>query len=168
MSKRRASHAKGRATARSAARLEAVQALYQMDMAGTDLTDVVAQFTDQVLERLSEGEDGVELAPPDQAFFEDLVTGVVRLQKKIDPLVDTQLAKGWRLTRVDSILRAILRAGCYELMGREDVPTKVVISEYIDIARAFFDDDEPKVVNGVLDHLGRTLRASDFSGQENV
>ena len=87
----------------------------------------------------------------------------MREQLEIDPLIDQQLAEGWRLTRVDSILRAILRAGVYELMFRDDVPARVVITEYIDIAHAFFAGDEPKVVNGVLDRLGHKIRPHKFA-----
>jgi len=87
----------------------------------------------------------------------------VREQLKIDPLIDKQLAEGWRLTRVDSILRAILRAGAYEILERDDVPARVAISEYVDIAHAFFSDDEPKVVNGILDRLGHKTRPAEFA-----
>ena len=94
----------------------------------------------------------------------ELLRGVVRRQREIDPMVDNQLATGWRLARVDSIMRAILRAGVLELMERPDIPARVVITEYVDVARAFFDADEPKVVNGVLDKLGRKLRPKEFDG----
>jgi transcription antitermination protein NusB len=86
----------------------------------------------------------------------------VRRQRDIDPMVDAQLAAGWRLARVDSILRATLRAGTFELMERADVPGRVIISEYVDVAKAYFNDDEPKVVNGVLDRLARRLRPEEF------
>ena len=86
----------------------------------------------------------------------------MRRQRDIDPLVDQQLATGWRLVRVDSILRAILRAGSFELLERADVPARVVINEYINVAHAFFDEDEPKVVNGILDRIARRLRAPEF------
>src|SRR4029079_16337743 len=98
-------------------------------------------------------------------FFRDLVEGVVREQLKIDPLIDKQLAEGWRLTRVDSILRAILRAGAYEILSRDDVPARVAISEYVDIAHAFFADEEPKVVNGILDRLGHRERPREFAAE---
>jgi N utilization substance protein B len=90
---------------------------------------------------------------------------VVREQLKIDPLIDKQLAEGWRLTRVDSILRAILRAGAYEILDRDDVPARVTISEYVDIAHAFFSDEEPKVVNGILDRIGHKARPAEFAKQ---
>jgi transcription antitermination protein NusB len=152
----------GRAAARSAARLAAVQALYQMDMTGIDLTDVVAEFETH---RLGKEIEGCQYAHAEAGFFRDLVEGVVREQRAIDPLIDQQLAGGWRLTRVDSILRAILRAGVYELLYRDDVPARVVICEYVDIAHAFFSEDEPKVVNGILDRLGHKTRPHEFAAQ---
>jgi N utilization substance protein B len=152
-----------RAASRSAARLAAVQALYQMDMTGIDLTDVVAEFETH---RLGQEVEGDQYCEAEAEFFRDLVEGVVREQLRLDPLIDQQLAEGWRLTRVDSILRAILRAGAYELFMRSDVPARVVISEYVDIAHAFFGEDEPKVVNGILDHLGRKARPKEFAARE--
>lgn len=150
-----------RAVARSAARLAAVQALYQMDMAGTDLNEVIREFA---AERLAdpEAEDAQFISGADETFMAELLRGVVRRQREIDPMIDHQLAEGWRLARVDSILRAILRAATLELMERPDVPARVVINEYIELARSFFDEDEPKVVNGVLDKLARKLRTREF------
>jgi transcription antitermination protein NusB len=153
---------KSRASSRSAARLAAVQALYQMDMTGIDLTAVIAEFEDH---RLGKEIEGTQYAEVEPQFFRDLVEGVVRVQLKIDPMIDKQLAEGWRLTRVDSILRAILRAGAYEILVRSDVPARVVISEYVDIAHAFFAEDEPKVVNGILDRLGHRVRPEEFAHQ---
>lgn len=137
-------------SARSAARLGAVQALYQMDMAQTDLSDVLAEFASV---RLGEEFDNGECGEADFDFLKNLVTGVVKQQAEIDPLINDHLATGWKLQRLDATLRAILRAGAYELKQRHDVPAKVAISEYIDVAKAFFSGDEPKVVNGVLDKL---------------
>jgi N utilization substance protein B len=151
-----------RSSSRSAARLAAVQALYQMDMTGIDLNDVVAEFE---AHRLGHEIEGCQFAEAEAAFFRDLVQGVVREQLKIDPLIDQQLAEGWRLTRVDSILRAILRAGAFEILVRSDVPVRVIISEYVDIAHAFFAKDEPKVVNGILDKLGHRARPQEFVRQ---
>jgi transcription antitermination protein NusB len=96
-------------------------------------------------------------APPDEAFFADLVRGVVREQERVDSLIATHLAPGWRLSRLDSTLRAILRAGVYELVARDDVPFKVVINEYVDVARAFYESEEPGMVNGILDRLAHEL-----------
>jgi N utilization substance protein B len=148
-----------RPEARHAARLASVQALYQMDMAGTDLNNVVEEFISYRFTK-----DGADYgkAHPDATFFTELVRGVVRRQRDIDGVVDQQLATGWRLVRVDSIVRAILRVAMFELIEREDVPARVVINEYVDVAHAFFDDEEPKVVNGVLDRLARKYRSGEF------
>jgi transcription antitermination protein NusB len=151
-----------RAASRSAARLAAVQALYQMDMTGIDLTEVVAEFEAY---RLGQEIEGDQYHRAEAVFFRDLVEGVVREQLRLDPLIDQQLAEGWRLTRIDSILRAILRAGTYELFMRDDVPARVVISEYVDIAHAFFGEEEPKVVNGILDRLGHKARPQEVAAR---
>jgi N utilization substance protein B len=156
------SEMKARASSRSAARLAAVQALYQMDMTGIDLNEVIAEFE---AHRLGQEVEGCRFREAEAAFFRDLVEGVVREQLKIDPLVDNQLAEGWRLTRVDSILRAILRAAAFEILARNDVPVRVIISEYVDIAHAFFVEDEPKVVNGILDKLAHRARPQEFAQQ---
>jgi N utilization substance protein B len=152
-----------RAESRSAARLAVVQALYQMDMSGIDLNEVVSEFETH---RLGQEIEGDQYNQAEAVFFRDLVEGVVREQRKLDPLIDEQLAEGWRLNRVDSILRAILRAGTYELALRDDVPARVVISEYIDIAHAFFGDEEPRVVNGILDRLAHKVRAKELAPRE--
>ena len=151
-----------RAASRSAARLAAVQALYQMDMTGIDLNEVVAEFETH---RLGQEVEGEQYCQAEAQFFRDLVEGVVREQRRLDPMIDQQLAEGWRLTRVDSILRAILRSGAYELLLRDDVPARVVITEYVDIAHAFFGEDEPKVVNGILDRLGHKARPQEFAAR---
>jgi len=144
---------------RSQARLAAVQALYQMDLAETDLSAVIEEFKTHRLG--SEGENGTA-TEADREHFVHVLKGVVRRQREIDPMIDQQLAQGWRLTRVDSIVRAILRAAAFELMELADVPPRVVISEYIDVAHAFFEGDEPRVVNGVLDQLARKLRPGEL------
>lgn len=146
--------------ARSAARVAAVQGLYQMDMAQTDLNAVISEFQNL---RFLQAEPTDAIAGADSTFFAELLRGVVRRQRDIDPLVDQQLATGWRLGRVDSILRAILRSGVFELLERPDVPGRVVINEYIEIAHAFFSEDEPKVVNGILDKIARRLRPAEFA-----
>lgn len=143
------------ARARRLARVAAVQALYQMDLAQTDLNDVIGEF---MRHRFGHGEEEGGLADADTRFFDQLLRGVVRRQLDIDPVLDDQLASGWRLTRIDSTLRAILRAGTFELLERTDVPLKVAINEYIEVAREFFEGDEVKVVNGVLDALAKRLR----------
>lgn len=149
-------HSRQRATARSVARLAAVQALYQMDIAGTDLADIMAEHTAGTHLR----GQGEEFAEADWEHFRDIVKGVVASQQTLDPEINAALAADWSLTRIDSTLRAILRAGAYELSARHDVPFKTVINEYIDLAHAFFDDAEPGVVNGVLDRLARTYRGA--------
>jgi N utilization substance protein B len=146
---------------RSQARLAAVQALYQMDLAETDLAAVIDQFKAHRLG--SEADNGTGTgAQADPEHFAGVLEGVVRRQREIDPMIDQQLAQGWRLTRIDSILRAILRAGAFELIELADVPPRVIISEYIDVAHAFFEGDEPRVVNGVLDSLARKLRPGEL------
>ncbi len=156
--------ARSGAIERSAARLAAVQALYQMDIAGTDLNQIVAEFTAFRLQGDADDENGAgtTLAAADRTFFAEIVRGAVNRQRDIDPIVDKQLATGWRLVRVDSTLRAIFRAAVYELMERQEVPARVVINEYIDVAHAFFSDEQPKVVNGLLDQLARALRPDEF------
>lgn len=149
---------------RSIARLEAVQALYQMDLAQTDLANVIEDFKSHRLEDTEEGADtGGELEEANPKHFAAVLKGVVRRQREIDPMVDTQLAEGWHLTRVDSTVRAILRAGTFELMELSDIPARVVISEYVEVAKAFFEGDEPRLVNGVLDAIARKLRPGQLA-----
>jgi len=148
-----------RARTRSVARLAAVQALYQMDVAQTDLNDVIEEF---VAHRFCPETGKTAYPDADQEFFTDVLRGVVGRQREIDPLIDENLATGWRLHRIDAILRAILRSGVLELVARTDIPARVVINEYINVAHAFFDGDEPRVVNGVLDGLAKRLRAGEF------
>jgi N utilization substance protein B len=150
---------KSAALSRSQARLAAVQALYQMDLAETDLAEVIEEFK---AHRLGSDLENGTSAQADPEHFAGLLKGVVRRQREIDPMIDRQLAEGWRLTRIDSIVRAILRAAAYELMELKDVPPRVVISEYIEVAHAFFEGDEPRVVNGVLDSLARKLRPGEL------
>ena len=144
---------------RSRARLAAVQALYQMDLAETDLAEVIEEFK---AHRLDDGMEGEGAGVSDPEHFARVLKGVVRRQRDLDPMIDQQLAEGWRLTRIDSIVRAILRAAAFELMELKDVPPRVVISEYIDVAHAFFEGDESRVVNGVLDGLARKLRPGEL------
>jgi N utilization substance protein B len=134
--------------------LAAVQALYQMELAQTDLGEVLTQFSGRT-SRANFDDGNVEGA--DFAFLKDIVEGVVREQRAIDPKINESLAADWSLARLEAILRAVLRAGAYELMFRHDVPAKAVISEYVDVAHAFYDGDQPGFVNGVLDRLARSL-----------
>ena len=149
-----------KANKRGAARLAAVQALYQMDLAGTGFYEIVAEFESHWLG----GEvEGAQYMPAEAAYFRDIVGGVLREQKRLDPLIDAALNRGWPLKRIEAILRAVLRAGAYELACRPDVPARVVTAEYVDVAAAFVDDEETGMVNAVLDQLGRQLRAAEFS-----
>src|SRR5438552_18412001 len=148
-----------KANRRGAARLAAVQALYQMDIAGAGINDIFAEFESHWLGNEVEGDTYL---PAEAAFFRDVVSGVVRDQKKLDPLIDEALSKGWPLKRIEAILRAVLRAGAYELDHRRDVPARVVVSEYVDVAHAFVDRDEVGMVNAVLDRIARRLRAGEF------
>lgn len=148
-----------RAEKRSAARLAAVQALYQMDLSGTGIADVLAEFESHWIGQEIEGDT---YKPAEAAFFRDIVGGVVRTQTGLDPRINEALATGWPLKRIDAILRAILRAGAYELQERTDVPPKVTITEYVDVAHAFLDRDEAGMVNAVLDKIARDLRAADL------
>jgi transcription antitermination protein NusB len=140
------------ANQRGAARLAAVQALYQMDVGRQSLEDTLAQFNSHHLGREIEGE---QYLPADADFFRQIVAGVIGAQLDIDPLVDAALQKGWPIARVDATLRAILRAAAFELLRRRDIPSGVVITEYVDIAKAFYEDDAPGLVNGVLDAIAR-------------
>ena len=149
-----------KANRRGAARLAAVQALYQMDIAGTGLNDILAEFERHWIGREVEG---AQYLPAEAAFFRDVVSGVVREQRSLDPLVDKVLAQGWPLKRIEAILRAVLRAGAYELGHRSDVPARVVVSEYVDVANAFVDRDETGMVNAVLDQIARQFRAGEFA-----
>jgi transcription antitermination protein NusB len=153
-----------KANRRGAARLAAVQALYQMDIAGAGLNDIFAEFESHWLGSEVEGETYL---PAEAAFFRDVVSGVVRDQTKLDPLVDDALAKSWPLKRIDAIIRAVMRAGAYELEHRKDVPARVVVTEYVDVANAFVDREETGMVNAVLDQLARRFRAEEFSRTEN-
>jgi N utilization substance protein B len=148
-----------KANRRGAARLAAVQALYQMDIAGTGLNDIFAEFESHWIGREVEGQ---EYLPAEAAFFRDVVSGVVREQRRLDPVIDDALARGWPLKRIETILRAVLRAGTYELEHRRDVPARVVIAEYADVAHAFVDRDETGLVNAVLDQLARQMRSAEF------
>lgn len=140
---------------RSVARLAAVQALYQMEVSSIGVEHVIREFTDHRFDRDIEG---VTLASADEAFFAELVRGVVAQQAQIDAAVAKRLAKGWRLERLDATVRAILRAGAYELANRPDVPTEVAIDEYVEVAKSFFEGTEPGFVNGALDAVAKDVR----------
>ncbi len=144
---------------RSAARLAAVQALYQMDVADKGVIDAVAEFEAFWIGREV---DGVTFKPAETAFFRDVLRGTVSEQIPVDKLVDKALAAGWPLARVEVVLRAILRAGTFELAFRKDVPARVIISEYVDVAHGFYGDEEPGLVNAVLDTIAREVRPDEM------
>ena len=147
--------------ARSVARLAAVQALYQMEVSSTGVENVIREFSEHRFDRAipNESEEDMTLAQADEAFFADLVRGVVQHQKAIDSAVVKRLATGWKLDRLDATVRAILRAGAYELSRRGDVPTEVVIDEYVELAKSFFEGPEPGFVNGALDAVAQDVRS---------
>lgn len=141
---------------RSVARLAAVQALYQMEVSAIGVEGVIREFSEHRFDKDVEGET---MAAADEAFFAELVRGVVAQQIAIDKAVVKRLAEGWRLERLDATVRAILRAGAFELMCRPDVPTEVAINEYVELAKSFFETTEPGFVNGALDGVARDVRA---------
>ena len=149
-----------KANRRGAARLAAVQALYQMDIAGTGSNEILAQFESHWIGREVEGD---EYLPAEAAHFRDVVRGVVDEQRRLDPMIDQALQKSWPLKRIETVLRAILRAGTYELDRKPDVPARVVVAEYVDVAHAFVDGDETGMINAVLHQLARQLRAGEFA-----
>ena len=149
-----------KANKRGAARLAAVQALYQMDVAGTGVNDVFAEFESHWIGQQLEGE---QYLPAEAAYFREVVSGVLREQRALDPLIDEALNRGWPLKRIETILRATLRAGAYELAHKKDVPGRVVVTEYADIAGAFVERDEIGMVTAVLNELGRHFRGADFT-----
>lgn len=152
------------ANKRGAARLAAVQALYQMDLTDARLMDVVSEYENM---RLGQEIDGDKYLDADAGWFRGVVAGVVEDQKKIDPMIHAALTPDWPLARIDTLLRATLRAGVFELLNRRDVPARVIISEYVDVAKAFYGEDEPRMVNGVLDRIARDLRPAEVAPREN-
>jgi len=142
---------------RSAARLAAVQALYQIELAGTPVETVIAEF-------LRDGIDPDHRGAFDEALFADVVRGATARQAELDGRIGEALTPDWPLERLENVLRAILRAGAYELTARIDVPVPVAISEYLDIGHAFFSGKEPGLINGVLDRLARSLRPEECAG----
>jgi transcription antitermination protein NusB len=145
---------------RSVARLAAVQALYQIEAnRDADPRAVVGEF---VRHRFGQEIEGDRLGEADPELFADIVCGVTEDRERLDAEISAVLIEGWPLPRLDSVLRAILRAGAYELMHRRDVPPRVALSEYTAIAYAFFSGKEPGLANGVLNHLAHTLRDDDL------
>ena len=146
---------------RSAARLAAVQALYQLELnPAAEPEAVIREF---LRHRLGRDIDGDNYGEADQTLFEDVVRGAVADGDRLDETIAAVLSEEWPLPRLEAVLRAILRAGAYELPHRQDVPPRVAVSEYTDIAHAFFSGKEPGLANGVLDRLARSLRPDDFA-----
>lgn len=143
------------ANQRGAARLAAVQALYQMDIGGTGVLEVLSEYE---MHRLGKELDGDLYRKADPAWFRAIVSGVVEQQRTLDPLIRTSLTEDWPLSRLDSTLRAILRAGAFELCNRREVPIAVIVTEYVDIGQAFFGEEEPKLINAVLDRIAKRVR----------
>ncbi len=141
---------------RSVARLAAIQALYQMEVSGAGVETVVREFADH---RFGGDLEGERMADADEAFFAEIVRGVVAQQAGIDQAIVRRLAQGWRLDRLDATVRALLRAGGFELMHRADTPTEVAIDEYVELAKAFFEAKDTAFVNGVLDAVARDVRS---------
>ena len=146
-----------RSISRSAARLAAVQALYQQEMEGTPTARLLHEFHDHRLGATIEGET---YADAEISFFDDLVSGALARRDEIDSLIAERLAEGWTLERLDKPMKAILRVGVYELLARADVPVASVISEYVDVADAFYDAREKGFVNGLLDAIAKVARSA--------
>ncbi|MBU4435107.1 MAG: transcription antitermination factor NusB [Alphaproteobacteria bacterium] len=145
----------GRIQPRSVARLAAVQALYQMEVSGVGVDAVIREFSEH---RFDRDVDGEKMAAADETFFAELAKGVVAKQGEVDQAIVKRLASGWRLDRLDATARAVLRAGAFELIHRRDVPTEVVIDEYVEIAKSFFEGAEAGFINGALDAIARDAR----------
>lgn len=141
--------------ARSSARLAAVQALYQIESNNSKSVFVIREFLNH---RLGQVIDEDQYKNADEAFFEDIVSGASKRSEEIDKFIVESLSEGWTLDRIESVARAVLRAGSYEILARPDVPTNVIINEYVDVTKAFFDDSTPAFVNGVLDRIAKTTR----------
>lgn len=144
---------------RSVARLAAVQALYQLELGGAGAEAVIAEFLDH---RLAEELDGLSLGPTDRRLFEALVRAIAKERRELDDILAAVLAEDWPVERLETLVRIVLRAGAYELAHRTDIPARVVIKEYVDLADAFFGGKEPGLINGVLDRLAHDLRPEEF------
>jgi len=147
---------------RTAARLSAVQALYQLEMTKIDVETVVRDFKENRLDATNDVENGLPV-DADKGFFGRIVRGVA-FEKDLDEVIARSLTEDWTVERLESVLRAILRAGSYELLRHSDVPAQVVISEYVQVSKAFFDGKEPGLVNAVLDSAAHILRDDEFAG----
>ena len=144
---------------RSAARLASVQALYQMDLTGKGVIEVLGEFESHWIGQEIEGD---QYKPAERGLFRAIINGVIENQVTLDRAADRILSDGWPLKRIEALMRAVLRAGVYELAHAKDVPVKVVVSEYVDIAASFLDRDEVGMVNAVLDRYAREVRAEEW------
>jgi len=149
---------------RRGARLAAVQALYQIELMGGDLEAVILEF---LTERQGVTLEGDEVLEMDGSFFSDLVRGAERRRHELDRVIGGGLAEGWRLERLEAVMRAILRVAAYELSMRTDVPAKVAINEYVEVAHAFFPAEQSRFVNAILDRIAHQLRADEFGGDDH-
>jgi len=155
---------------RSAARLAAVQALYEMDLAGASADQVLGEFLKERWKGIpADNEDAIGATPvpmtaPDGALLAELVRGVTASLSDLDGMIGLSLSGDWTISRLEVLLRAILRSGAFELSRMSDVPARVVIDEYVNIAKAFYDDSQPGLINGVLDKLAHVLRPGEFDG----
>lgn len=148
------------ATRRSAARLAAVQALYSMEITGVTAEQAVDEFRQR-----QEDDKPARMAEPDGELVTLLVRGATAEGEVLDEMIGRALARDWTVDRLESVLRAILRAGSFELKARPQTPARVVITEFVDVAHAFYAGPEPKMVNAVLDKVARVLRAGEFEGE---
>lgn len=150
---------------RSATRLAAVQALYEMEVSGASVDPVLGEFIGR---RWTDTDDGNDLFAPDADLLSQLVRGVSDRRSELDAMIESALTGAWSMDRLEFLVRAILRAGAYELAASNNVPPKAAINEYVDVAHAFFPGKEPAMVNAVLDRLARTLRPADrMSGSDD-
>ena len=152
---------------RSSARLAAVQALYEIDMTGISVDPVLQEFLKDRWKpkpgMIEEDEESLpDLAPPDCALLAEIIRGVSAKRDDLDGIIGQALSSEWSVERLELILRATLRAGTFELLSMAEVPAKVIINEYVNVAKAFFDDNKPGLVNGVLDKIARVLRAAEM------
>ncbi len=150
---------------RAAARLAAIQALYQMQMTGEDAPSVIADFLGPHSAPAGRSPEGVDLERADRDFFADLVAGIARESESLEDMVSAVIDEDWPVERLESLLRLILLAGAFELGHRPEVPARVVVSQYVDLAHAFLDDRQTALANGVLDSLARHLRLEEFAGE---
>lgn len=161
MSKQQVRKPNPNATRRSAARLAAVQALYSMEITGVTAEQAIDEFR----ERQADEENPSRLAQPDGDLVTLLVRGAAAESALLDDMIGHSLSRDWTVDRLESVLRAILRAGAFEMKARPQTPARVVITEFVDVAHAFYAGPEPKMVNAVLDRIARVLRSEEFEGE---